>query len=93
MFTEITAVITLARRSSGVREVSTAIRGPLTSGVKKVAAKSAAKTTGHGGRNGSTQSGTENARMPTAASRSGGNLRTAMTATRLPTSAPAPSAA
>jgi hypothetical protein len=48
VLTEITAVITIARTSSGVRAVSTAISGPLISGVKKVASKTATKTTGQG---------------------------------------------
>jgi hypothetical protein len=54
-----TAVITLARRSCGVRAVSTASVGPLMSGVKNVARKSAQNTTGHGGRNGRTHRGTD----------------------------------
>ena len=86
---EITAVITIARSSSGVREVRTAMSGPLMSGVQNIAAKSATKTTGHGGRNGSTQSGTTKASMASPERRSGDVLRTAITATRLPTRAPA----
>ena len=46
MLTEITAVITFARRSSGVRAVRTAMIGPLMSGVKSVAAKSATNDDG-----------------------------------------------
>lgn len=42
--------------------------GPLTSGVKHVAAKSATNTTGQGGRNGSTQRGTTNASISDRAS-------------------------
>ena len=76
-----------------MREVITPSVGPFTSGVNSVAANSAANTTGHGGRNGSTHSGIENARIPKAASRSGGTFFTAKTASTLPTTAPAPSAA
>jgi hypothetical protein len=52
VFAEITAIMTFARRSSGVRAVRTAISGPLPRGVKNVARKSAPMTTGQGGRNG-----------------------------------------
>ena len=90
---EITEVITIARSPSGVLAVSTATIGPLISGVKNVAAKSATNTTGQGGRNGSTQSGTTKASIANPDRRSGATLFTAATATRLPTSAPAPRAA
>jgi len=93
VLTEITAVITFALNCSGVRAVITAKLGPLISGVKNMAANNAATTTGHGGRNGSTQSGIENTRAARPESRSGATFRTATTATTLPASAPAPRAA
>ena len=62
------AVITFGRSASGVRAVRTPIIGPLTSGVKSVAAKSATITSHACAVSGSTQSGTANARIPNAAS-------------------------
>jgi hypothetical protein len=63
----ISAVRTLARSDSGVRAVRTATIGPLTSGTNRLATNSAAATTGHGGRSGSIQSGSANARIPSSA--------------------------
>ena len=58
--------------------------GPLISGVKNIATKSATNTTGHGGRNGSTQIGTRTRASRAPASRSGATLRTATTASEAP---------
>src|SRR6187431_1752883 len=93
VFADTAAAITFARSATGVRDVITPRVGPFTNGVKSVARKSAAKTTGHGGRNGRIQSGIAKARIPTAASFSGGTLFTTKIASTLPTTAPAPSAA
>ena len=93
MLIETTAVSALARSPSGVRDVSTAKNGPLMSGVNSVATKRATSTSGQGGRNGRAQIGSANPRIATPARRSGGILRTASTATMLPTTAPAPIAA
>jgi hypothetical protein len=92
VFSVITAVITFARRPSGVRAVSTPITGPLTSGVKNVATKSAATTIQAGGIIGSSQSGTANARIPNVAIFSGATFRTIATAAIVPARAPAPRA-
>ena len=67
--------------------------GPLTSGVKSVAVKSASITSQACDVSGSTQSGTANARIPNAASLRGATRRTTKTAQTVPTSVPAPSAA
>ena len=91
MLIERIAVITFGRSASGVRAVRTPISGPLTSGVKSVATKSAAITIQALDATGSTQSGTANARIPSVASRSGATRRTIITAKIVPTSAPAPS--
>ena len=76
-----------------MRAVRTPKTGPLISGAKNDAANSATMTTGQGGRNGSTHIGTRKARIAIPASRSGATFRTTTIAARLPTSAPAPSAA
>src|SRR4029078_414111 len=87
------AAITFARIAAGVRDVSTPRVGPFTNGANIVERKSAAKTIGHGGRNGRNQSGIAKARIPKAASLSGATLFTTKIASTLPTTAPAPSAA
>ena len=83
--------MTRGRRCSGVRAVRTPKSGPLTSGAKNVAAKSAAKTAAAGGSKGSSQSGAAKARIANPASRSGGTRRTTKIAQMLPASAPAAS--
>ena len=68
----------------------TPITGPLTSGMKSIAVKSAAITPQAGSSSGSSQSGSDIATIASAASLIGGNRLISRTAPTLPSSAPAP---
>ena len=92
VFSAMIAVIALGRISGVIRDVSTPMTGPFTSGVNNVAENSASVNTQAGRSIPSSQSGSVTPRIAAAARRRGCVRGMSITAKIVPINAPAPSA-